>query len=67
MALALPGGLVSAWFSVLPGFVPAVEPLLFRQKWPKPLLPGCGPVGGTFAPGQIMVANNSLRSNRFAR
>ena len=23
----------------MPGFVPAAEPLLFRQKWPKPLTP----------------------------
>jgi hypothetical protein len=29
----------SSCFSVLPGFGPAAEPLLFRQKWPKPLTP----------------------------
>ena len=23
----------------MPGFVPAADPLLFRQKWPKPLSP----------------------------
>ena len=31
--------LVSTWFSVLPGFAPAGEALLFRQKSPKPLTP----------------------------
>ena len=31
--------LVSTWFSVLPGFGPAGEVLLFRQKTPKPLTP----------------------------
>ena len=31
--------LVSTWFSVLPGFAPAGEALLFRQKAPKPLTP----------------------------
>jgi hypothetical protein len=31
-ALVLPGGLVLARFFVVPGFVPAAEPLLFRQK-----------------------------------
>ena len=51
----------------MPGFGPAAEVLLFRQKDPKQFPPGRGPVGGTFVPGQIMVANNSLRSNRFAR
>ena len=35
----------SRGFSLLPGFVPAAEPLLFRQKWPKPVTPrlvSCG-------------------------
>jgi hypothetical protein len=31
--------LVSTWFSVLPGFAPAGEALLFRKKGPKPLTP----------------------------
>ncbi len=31
--------LMLTWFSVLPGFAPAGEALLFRQKWPKPLTP----------------------------
>jgi hypothetical protein len=31
--------LVSTWFSVLPGFAPAGESLLFRQKAPKPVTP----------------------------
>jgi len=30
---------VSTWFSVLPGFGPAAEVLLFRQKDPKPVTP----------------------------
>ena len=29
--------LVSMWFSVKPGFAPAGEALLFRQKDPKPV------------------------------
>ena len=37
--------LVSKRISVIPGFGPAAEALLFRQKDPKPLLPGRGPVG----------------------
>jgi hypothetical protein len=31
--------LVSTWCSVLPGFAPAGEALLFRQKAPKPVTP----------------------------
>jgi len=31
--------LMPMWFSVLPGFVPAGEALLLRQKAPKPLTP----------------------------
>ena len=33
---------VSLVHSVLPGFAPVVEPLLFRQKWPKPVTPRPG-------------------------
>ena len=29
----------------LPGFVPADDPLLFRQKWAKPCWPWCSPSG----------------------
>ena len=45
---------------------PNDEALLFRQKDPKPFLPGHGPVEGSFVPGQSKMANNSPGSNRFA-
>jgi hypothetical protein len=38
--------LVSMGFSVLPGFAPAGEALLFRQKSPKPLTPRLASTGG---------------------
>ena len=38
VALVSPN-LASKWFSALPGFAPAGEALLFRQKDPKPLTP----------------------------
>jgi len=37
----------------VPGFGPAAEPLLFRQKWPKPLTPKLATLG---------VSNADLRS-----
>jgi len=36
---------VLTWFSVLPGFAPAGEALLFRQKSPKPLTPRLASTG----------------------
>ncbi|WP_443147739.1 hypothetical protein [Nitrospira sp.] len=41
--------LVSKWLLVLPGFAPANEPLLFRQKWPKPVTPRPATLDGTDA------------------
>jgi hypothetical protein len=49
------------------GFVPAAEVLLFRQKDPKPFLPGRGPFGETLPQNQITWLRNSLRSNRRSR
>ena len=40
---------VSKWLLVLPGFAPANEPLLFRQKWPKPVTPRPATLEGTDA------------------
>ncbi|WP_447964223.1 hypothetical protein [Nitrospira sp. Ecomares 2.1] len=34
---------------VMPSFVPAAEPLLFRQKWPKPVTPRQASLDGTDA------------------
>ncbi len=31
--------MISPEVRALPGFGPAAEPLLFRQKWPKPMTP----------------------------
>ena len=47
----LPRSLATAfkWFSMLPGFAPAGEPLLFRQKWPKPLTPSLATLDGSDA------------------
>ncbi len=39
-------------FSVLPGFGPAAEVLLFRQKDPKPLTPSLAGLHGTNARGR---------------
>ena len=36
-------------YSVLPGFGPAADPLLFRQKWTKPLTPRPATLQGTDA------------------
>ena len=41
--------LVSKWLLVLPGFAPANEPLLFRQKSPKPVAPRPATLDGTDA------------------
>ena len=41
--------LVFMRFLVLPGFAPANEPLLFRQKWPKPVTPRQASLDGTGA------------------
>ncbi len=41
--------LASQWFSVLPGFAPAGEALLFRQKAPKLLTPRLALLEGTDA------------------
>ena len=41
--------LVTKWLLVLPGFAPANEPFLFRQKWPKPVTPRQVSLDGTDA------------------
>jgi len=47
----------------MPGFGPAAEVLLFRQKDPKPCSPGCGPFGIPSPRHRITWLRNSLRSN----
>jgi len=49
-------------FFVVPGFVPAAEPLLFRQKWPKPVTPRLASCRGRTP--VLGGRTNSLRSNK---
>ena len=49
---------------MLPGFAPAAEVLFFREKDPKPFLPGCSPSGSlTAAPNHMAVELAPLKQS----
>ena len=61
---------VSLCFSVLPGFGPAAEVLLFRQKDPKPLTPCSADEDGTDARGradQLAALRQGPQDHRIVR
>ncbi len=62
---------MSKRFSVLPGFAPAGEALLFRQKDPKPLTPSLAILDGTDAnllsARQLAALKQGTRNERSVR
>jgi len=58
--------LLSKRFSVNAGFRPGSRGPFVSAKGPKTISVGSRSRWGSFVPGQMKMANNSLRSNRFA-